>query len=60
MAAIVEIARGLSRIPILLASTSPFVLMVTTFSDVVLRSALNSLIEAATELTRILLAFIVF
>ncbi|MCY4462565.1 MAG: TRAP transporter small permease subunit [Albidovulum sp.] len=60
MAGLVEISRRLSRLPILLASASLFALMVMTFADVVLRSAFNSPIEAATELTRILMAVMVF
>ena len=60
MAGLVEVSRILSRIPVLLASVSLFVLMVMTFVDVLLRSAFNSPIEAATELTRILMAVMVF
>ena len=37
-----------------------FILMVMTFCDVVLRSVFNAPIEAATELTRILMAILVF
>jgi len=37
-----------------------FILMVMTFFDVVLRSVFNAPIEAATELTRILMAVLVF
>lgn len=37
-----------------------FLLMVMTFADVVLRSALNNPIESATELTRLFMAILVF
>ena len=46
--------------PILLAVTALFAMMVLTFFDVVLRSAVDRPIEAATELTRILMAVVVF
>jgi len=55
-----DLIRRASRLPVLLASAALFVLMVMTFMDVVLRSTLNSPIEAATELTRLLMAVIVF
>ena len=42
------------------ASLALFVLMTLMFSDVVLRSLFNTPIEAATELTRILMAIVVF
>ena len=57
---VLDLIRRASRLPVLLASLALFVLMVMTFLDVILRSALNSPIEAATELTRILMAVIVF
>ncbi len=60
MTLMLDIIRRASRLPVLLASLALFVLMVMTFADVVLRSTLNSPIEAATELTRILMAVIVF
>ena len=60
MTGLVEISRKLSRFPILVASAALFALMVMTFADVILRSAFNSPIEAATELTRILMAVMVF
>ena len=37
-----------------------FCLMVMTFADVILRSALNNPIESATELTRLFMAIMVF
>lgn len=43
-----------------MASLALFCLMALTFSDVLLRSSLNAPIEAATELTRLLMAVIVF
>lgn len=50
----------LFRLPEALASLALFCLMVLTFADVILRSSLNAPIEAATELTRLLMAVIVF
>jgi TRAP-type C4-dicarboxylate transport system permease small subunit len=43
-----------------LAVLALFAMMVMTFADVVLRSTLDAPIEAATELTRILMAIVVF
>ena len=57
---LVRFARGAARAPVLLAVTALFVMMVMTFFDVVLRSTINTPIEAATELTRILMAIVVF
>ncbi len=57
---VLDLIRRASRLPVLLASLALFVLMVMTFMDVILRSTLNSPIEAATELTRLLMAVIVF
>lgn len=50
----------LVRVPTWLAAFVLFVLMVMTFSDVILRSAFNNPIESATELTRFFMAIIVF
>jgi len=50
----------LAHAPSWLAAGALFLLMILTFFDVVLRSAFNSPIEAATELTRICMAIIVF
>ena len=47
-------------VPVALAVTALFAMMVMTFADVVLRSAFDAPIEAATELTRILMAVVVF
>ncbi|WP_397541975.1 TRAP transporter small permease subunit [Roseovarius salis] len=52
--------RKLDRVPILVACAALFALMVMTFFDVILRSSFNAPIEAATELTRIFVAIIVF
>lgn len=52
--------RLLTVLPIMVASIILFGLMVLTFTDVVLRSAFNAPIEAATELIRISMAIIVF
>ena len=46
--------------PSFLASLALFFLMAMTFADVVLRSVFNDPIESATELTRLLMAIIVF
>lgn len=50
----------LLKIPMAVAASALFALMALTFADVVLRSAFSAPIEAATELTRILMAVIVF
>ncbi|MFK7963944.1 MAG: TRAP transporter small permease [Burkholderiaceae bacterium] len=47
-------------LPSWLAAAALFALMVMTFSDVVLRSTIDNPIEAATEMTRIFMAIIVF
>lgn len=47
-------------IPVWLACAALFILMVMTFSDVILRSSFDAPIEAATELTRIFVAVMVF
>lgn len=60
MQAVLSLVRRLDRFPILIACVALFVLMVMTFCDVVLRSSFNAPIEAATELTRIFVAIIVF
>jgi len=44
----------------LIASAALLMLMIMTFTDVLLRSTINAPIEAATELTRILVAITVF
>ncbi|SDO21587.1 TRAP-type C4-dicarboxylate transport system, small permease component [Lutimaribacter pacificus] len=55
-----RLAQLAAVLPILVASIALFALMVLTFCDVILRSAFNAPIEAATELTRIAIAVIVF
>lgn len=47
-------------LPGLLASAALFVLMVMTFADVLLRSIFNAPIEVAADLTRLLMAVMVF
>ena len=51
---------ALVHAPSYLAAIALFALMLMTFADVVLRSTLNSPISAATELTRLALAALVF
>ncbi|MEZ5654110.1 MAG: TRAP transporter small permease [Burkholderiaceae bacterium] len=48
------------KLPIWLAAVALFAMMVMTFLDVILRSVINNPIEAATELTRLFMAIIVF
>ena len=60
MIVLIRFARGAAHAPVLLAVAALFVMMVMTFIDVVLRSTVNTPIEAATELTRILMAIVVF
>ncbi len=50
----------LVQIPIWIACIALFILMLMTFSDVIMRSSFDAPIEAATELTRILVAVMVF
>ena len=57
---LVRLARWTAHAPVLLAVAALFLMMVLTFFDVVLRSTVNTPIEAATELTRILMAVTVF
>lgn len=47
-------------LPRMLASLALFMLMVMTFSDVILRSVFNAPIEFAADLTRLLMAVMVF
>lgn len=60
MTALKRVYRVLVHLPIWLACAALFALMVMTFSDVVLRSSFDAPIEAGTELTRILVAVMVF
>jgi len=57
---LVAAGHWVARFPSWLAAVTLFFLMVMTFTDVVLRSMFNSPIEAATELTRICMAIVVF
>ena len=52
--------RRLGQIPVYTACIALFALMLMTFLDVTLRSVANAPLSAATELTRILMAVIVF
>ncbi len=60
MADPIRIMQRLGLIPTVVAAAALFAMMAMTFADVVLRSAFNAPIEAATELTRILMAIVVF
>ncbi|MBE1284919.1 MAG: TRAP transporter small permease subunit [Rhodobacteraceae bacterium] len=60
MNSLLRLIQRISVVPVLVASTALFALMVMTFLDVILRSMFNNPIEAATELTRILMAVLVF
>ena len=53
-------ARTAELAPALLGAAALFGLMAMTFADVILRSAFDAPLPAATELTRILMAIIVF
>ncbi len=52
--------RTLQTIPVFVACAALFAMMAMTFCDVVSRSVFNAPIEAATELTRIFMAVVVF
>ena len=60
MTALVRIARAAAWFPSAVAAAALFALMLMTFVDVVLRSAVSAPLEAATELTRIGMAVVVF
>ncbi len=60
MFASIQIMRRLSQIPTMISAMALFALMLMTFADVILRSVFNAPIEAATELTRILMAVLIF
>ena len=55
-----NIWRYIAVLPTWLAAGALFMLMTMTFADVVLRSLFNNPIESATELTRLLMAIVVF
>lgn len=60
MKSIAKVLNRMAELPMLLAAATLFVLMVLTFADVIMRSTFSAPIEAATELTRIAMAVIVF
>lgn len=60
MPTIKKVYRVLVLVPVWLACAALFALMLMTFSDVILRSSFDAPIEAGTELTRILVAVMVF
>lgn len=60
MKLIARVLNRLTELPMLLAAVTLFVLMVLTFADVIMRSTFSAPIEAATELTRMAIAIIVF
>lgn len=60
MTQIIRLIRNLSMVPLVVACVTLFSLMMMTFFDVVLRSAINAPIEAAPELTRMAVAIVVF
>ena len=55
-----QMIHHLSRLPALMSTASLFTLMLLTFSDVVLRSIANAPIEITADLTRLLMAIMVF
>lgn len=57
---LIHLFQKLSVLPMMMASVALFALMVLTFADVVMRSAFNAPIEAATELIRLGIAVLVF
>ncbi|EDQ32269.1 TRAP-type C4-dicarboxylate transport system, small permease component [Hoeflea phototrophica DFL-43] len=60
MKSIAKVLNRLTELPMLVAGATLFILMVLTFADVIMRSTFSAPIEAATELTRIAMAVIVF
>ena len=60
MTSLIPLVRRASVLPVFVACLALFILMIMTFCDVILRSVFNAPIEAATELTRILMAILVF
>ena len=57
---LLRIIRLIALAPTALAVVALFAMMVMTFFDVLLRSTINTPIEAATELTKIMMAVVVF
>ena len=60
MVQLIRLAKLAATLPLMLTVTALFLMMAMTFADVVMRSAFNTPIEAATELTRIMMAIVVF
>lgn len=60
MTALLRVLRGLEMAPAALAAAALFALMAMTFVDVIARSALDAPLPATPELTRILMAVVVF
>lgn len=60
MKPLASLLNPVAQLPMLLAAVTLFGLMLLTFADVVMRSVFSAPIEAATELTRIAMAVIVF
>ncbi len=60
MPMIARVLRLANSVPVALACTALFIMMVMTFCDVFLRSTFNAPIQAATEMTRILMGIVVF
>lgn len=58
--ALPRVSRALAFVPALVASIALFALMLMTFADVVLRSAVDAPLPWATEMTRILMAVSIF
>lgn len=60
MKTIQNFVRLSAQVPLIVASIFLFLLMVMTFADVIMRSTFNAPFEAATELTRMFMAIVVF
>lgn len=60
MTQLANLFRMAAQLPIFMSCVALFFLMVMTFCDVILRSTINAPIEAATELTRMSMAILVF
>lgn len=60
MPLLARLLRLVNAVPVALACLALFTMMVMTFCDVILRSTFDAPIQAATEMTRILMAVVVF
>jgi len=60
MKSAMNLFRRVAELPVYLASAVLFLLMTLTFADVIMRSTFDAPIEAATELTRMFMAIMVF